>query len=178
MCNPVNRSLVIGLFCAGAMSLHAQADLVGQWSVGEGDSTASIQFDFLDGNSYLVDIAWNGDLTGREAFDLIETEGDAFDFAFDYIEYSFGDFLTGVNIEDSYNYGEGSPPDYVDVWHYWTADGNDPWVKSMIGFSDRQLIDGSRDAWVFGTNNAPFQIPGPATLALFGLVPIGNKRRR
>ena len=172
------HSVVIGLVSSGVLAYSTQADLVDTFVVGQGDSNASIQFDFLDGNSYLVEIAWDGELTGREAFDLIEAEGASFDFEFQYESYSFGDFLTGVNIEFSYNYGTGTPPDYVDVWHYWTADGTDPWALSAIGFSDRLLIDGSRDAWVFGTNDAPFQIPAPATLALFGLLPIGRKRRR
>ena len=172
------QNIVIGLFGSGVISLSAHADLVDTFSVGEGDSNASIQFDFLDGNSYLVDIAWDGDLTGRQAFDLINAEGQAFDFEFQYESYSFGDFLTGVNIEQSYNYGTGTPPDYVDVWHYWTAEAADAWELSPVGFSSRLLLDGSRDAWVFGTNDGPMQIPAPATLALFGLLPIGKKRRR
>ena len=174
----LKRSIVIGLLCSGVISLSAHADLVDTFSVGEGDSNASIQFDFLDGNSFLVEIAWDGALTGREAFDLIEAEGQAFDFEFQYESYSFGDFLTGVNIEQSYNYGTGTAPDYVDVWHYWTAEADDAWMLSSIGFSSRLLVDGSRDAWVFGTTDGPFQIPAPATLALFGLIPIGKKRRR
>jgi hypothetical protein len=172
-------SCVIGLILAAAVAVQSQADLVGQWDVGEGSSTASIQFDFLDGQTFLFDLSWDGDLTGREAFDLLAGDDTGrFFFEFDYIAYSFGDFLTGVGIEDSYDYGEGSPPDYADTWKYWTAEGDGLWESSMIGFSDRILTDGSRDAWVFGNYDPPAQIPAPATLALLGLVPMSRRRRR
>ena len=170
---------VIGLFCVSAVVMPAQAELVGSWSVGEGDSSASIQFDFMDGQSFLFDVSWDGTMTGREVFDLIaDDDSERFYFGYEVITYSFGDFLVGVGIEDAYQYGEGSPPDYADSWHYWTAEGDASWESSMIGFSDRELLDGSRDAWVFGDYDPPAQIPAPATLALFGLLSTQRRRRR
>ena len=175
----VGKAVFIGLFTSGVMGAAAQAELVGQWDVGEGDSTSSVQFDFLDGQSFLFDVSWNGSITGRDVFDLIaDDDTGRFFFDFDVISYSFGDFLVGVGIEDVYQYGEGSPPDYADSWHYWIAEGDAPWEAAMIGFSDRTLQDGSRDAWVFGDYDPPAQIPAPATLALLALIPMRRQRRR
>lgn len=169
-------AIVIGLLVG---SNSASADLVGEWSVGQGDSTASVQFDFLDDQSFLFNVSWDGSMTGRGVFDIIVADSsDAFDFEFEAISFSFGDFLVGVGIDDAYDYGEGSPPDYADSWHYWLAEGDDEWQAAAIGFSDRILEDGSRDAWVFGDFDAPATIPAPATLALLALIPLGRKRRR
>lgn len=178
MRNSIEKMFIIGAIGAGTMSLSAHAELVGQWELGQGDSTATIQFDFQDNSTYVISLSWDGELTGRGAFDLIEDEAlNVFDFEFDYISYSFGDFLTGVGIEDSYNYGTGTPPDYTDTWGYWTAEGDGDWSSSMIGFSSRILLDGSRDGWVF-EGGAPASIPAPATLGLLALLPVGRKRRR
>lgn len=164
-----------------AVVVPVHGDLVDRWDVGEGDQTASIQFDFLDGQTFVFDVSWTGDLTGREAFDVIadDTSG-RFTFDFDFIAYSFGDFLTDVGINDAFDAGSGSPPDYVDVWHYWTAESStDAWESSFIGFSDRMLADGARDAWVFGTNVGPSVIPAPGALGLsiIGLAAAGRRRR-
>ena len=162
------------------MSSVAMADLVDRWSVGSGDQTASLQFDFLDGDTYVFDISWTGELTGREAFDLITNDAtDRFDFTFEVISYSFGDFLVGVGVDDAYDYGEGSPPDYVDIWNYWNADTTeDPWSFAPVGFSDRMLTDGARDGWVFGTTDAPAVIPAPGLLSAALVASLMRRRRR
>ncbi|MAC20645.1 MAG: hypothetical protein CMJ23_13420 [Phycisphaerae bacterium] len=152
---------------------------MGSWDLGSGDSTAEVQFDFLTGESYLFEVSFDSSITGRDLFDVIATEADTVDgleFTFDYIAYSFGDFLVGVGINDAYDYGEGSPPDYLDTWGYWISDGTDDWASSMVGFSDRVLVDGSRDGWVFGTGLAPASIPAPATIAVFAFG-LGRRRR-
>lgn len=176
MLSKYGSAVVIGLFAASG---SASAELVGTWSIGEGDSTASIQFDFLDDQSFLFNVSWDGSITGRDVFDIM-ADDDSGDFGFDFevISYSFGDFLVGVGIEDAYDYGEGSPPDYADSWHYWVAEGDLEWQAAAIGFSDRILEDGSRDAWVFGDYDAPATIPAPATLAVLLLTPLRRQRRR
>jgi len=155
--------------------LAAQGDLVGTYSVGTGQLEANIQFDFLNGNTHLFTVRWDGEMTGREVFDMIRIERNDFDFS--YIEYSFGDFLTGVSMGSDENFGTGTPPEYLDTWKYWTAEGDGEFVSSSIGFSDRNLINGSSDAWVFGSNDAPATIPAPATLALMGLTLVSRRRR-
>ena len=100
----------IGLSVA-LSSTMASADLVDRWAVGEGDSTATLQFDFMNANTYIFDIAFDGVLTGRGVYDLLAADDTGrFGFAFEVISYSFGDFLVGVGIEDDYHYGAGSPP--------------------------------------------------------------------
>lgn len=175
--NGFNR--VAAVLATTAFSGLASADFVGAWELGSGDSTAEVQFDFLTGGSYLFEVSFDSSITGRDLFDLIATEADTvggLEFTFDYIAYSFGDFLVGVGINDSYDYGEGSPPDYLDTWGYWISDGTDDWASSMVGFSDRVLVDGSRDGWVFGTGLAPASIPAPATIAVFAFG-LGRRRR-
>ena len=171
-------STVIAALTTISISGVVSADLVGSWDLGSGDSTAQIQVDFLSGDSYLFDVSFDSMITGRAVFDVIANESESIEgleFEFDYIAYSFGDFLVGIGINDSYDYGEGSPPDYLDTWSYWTAEGANDWASSMVGFSDRELVDGSQDAWVFGTGASPAAIPAPATMAIFAF---GLRRRR
>ena len=157
----------------------AVADLIDRFAVGAGYQSASLQFDFLDGRAWIFDVSWSGDLSGRAAFDLIAADMTGrFAFEFEVISYSFGDFLVGVGVEDAYHYGTGTPPDYADTWHYWTADVPEQgWSESFVGFNDRDLADGARDAWVFGTYAAPATIPAPGGLAL-AVVAIGRRDRR
>jgi len=155
------------------------AELIDRFTVGAGSQAASIQFDFLDGRTWVFDVQWDGGLTGRAAFDLIASDDSGrFDFDFDVITYSFGDFLTGVTIDDASDFGTGTPPDYADTWHYWLADdATAPWSESFIGFNDRTLFDGARDGWVFGTSAPPAVVPAPGGVAL-AVMTLATRRRR
>ena len=161
-------------------TIAAHADLVQTWEIGEGQSSAMIQFDFLAGNTYMVEVAFDDAISGQEALDLIVADSNeaGFDFNYDVITYSFGDFLVGIALDGDGDYGDGSSPPYIDYWHYWTQEGDANWTESMVGFSDRILTDGAADGWVFGTTDAPAQIPAPATLALAIPALFGSRRRR
>lgn len=161
----------IGL-CIGASS--TAADVVATYDVGAGDSIAEVQFDFLNGNTYVYSLRWDGTLYGRDIFDVIAAAQPNL-FVFEYETYSFGDFLTGVSIGEDSDSGFGTPPDYIDYWHYWTHDGSGVHEASMIGFNDRVLVDGSADAWVFGHNDAPASIPAPGALLVLLM---GSRVRR
>lgn len=172
------RCTIVTAMLAPACSIHA--DLVDRWGVGTGDSTAMIQFDFLSGSTYVVDLFFEGSLSGQEAIEMIadgSTEA-GFAFGYDVISYSFGDFLVGIEIDSDVDYGDGSTPPYVDYWHYWTSEPGTAWSESMIGFGDRILTDGAADAWVFGTSDAPATIPAPATIAILIPAIAGRRRRR
>ena len=172
--------LVAVVLPLGLGSSTVTAELVDRFTVGTGDQTASLQFDFLDGRTWVFDIEWTGTLTGRDAFDVLaaDTTG-RFSFDFDVITDSFGAFHVGVTIDDATDFGTGTPPDYLDTWHYWTANAAaDPWDQSFIGFNDRVLADGARDGWVFGTSATPATIPAPATLTVLGMALTGACRRR
>jgi hypothetical protein len=111
---------------------------------------------------------------GRDLFDIIsEAQPDFFQAAIE--SYPFGDFLVGVTIGEDHDEGYGTPPEYLDYWHYWTIDdGSENWTESMIGFSDRVIHDGSRDGWVFNSGIAPI----PAAPVGFFLLGVIAKRRR
>ncbi len=159
------------------LATSAQAELVNRWAIGEGDSLATIQFDFQDGDTYLFDVSFSGDsFTGQDVFVLLDAEENLFDFSYDVISYSFGDFLTGVGIEDSYDYGAGDAG--TNYWHYWNRDDASlAWESSMVGFGTRILTDGAEDAWVFGSDAAPSLIPLPGTLAMMAGGLILHRRR-
>lgn len=171
------RCLLTSIAIGPVASVHA--DLVNRWGVGSGDSTAMIQFDFLSGNSYVVDVFFEGSLSGQEAIEMIAAESTSAGFTFNYdvISYSFGDFLVEIELDADSDYGDGSAPPYIDYWHYWSSEADAAWEASMIGFGDRILTDGAADAWVFGTDDAPATIPAPATIAIL-LPAIAARRRR
>lgn len=157
----------------------ARADLVDSFVIGQGSSSAEIQFDFSNGNSYHYELHWDGgELSGRDIFDVILKEQGSF-FSFNIQAYDWGEFLTEISISNDNDSGDGSEPPYLNYWHYWTAEAGNPWEFSMIGFTDRFLSNGSRDAWVFGTEDSPATIPIPAAgflLCTFaGLI---SRRRR
>lgn len=151
------------------------ADLVGEFDIGEGDSTSTVLFQFSNENQYLYTVHYDGALTGRNVFDLFEEAQPGF---FDPIieSYDFGDFLVGLTIGDDFDEGFGTPPDYLDYWHYWTMEPDSTeWEASMIGFSDRVLSDGSADGWVFNSNDVPIPAP-PLTFALIGIAAFRRRR--
>ena len=51
------------------------------------------------------------------------------------------------------------------------------WEMAMFGASDRMLSNGSADAWVFGSGDAPQSVPAPG-LALFALTMLRRRARR
>ena len=162
-----------------APAITGYGDLIQSWEIGEGQSSAMVQFDFRAGNTYTVEVAFDDAISGQGLLDLIVSESGTaeFDFAYESISYSFGDFLIGIALENDADYGDGSTPPYVDYWHYWTRDLSAGWTESMTGFSDRILIDGESDAWVFGTTDAPALIPAPASLAVMISAFFGGGRR-
>ena len=175
-----NRSRLGAFLVVVSPTVVGHADLVQTWEIGEGQSSAMIQFDFLAGNTYTVEVAFDGAISGQEALDLIVADSDeaGFNFNYEVITYSFGDFLVGIALDGDGDYGDGSSPPYIDYWHYWTQDRDADWAESMIGFSDRILADGATDGWVFGTTDAPAPIPTPATLALVIPALLWSRRRR
>jgi len=77
------------------------------------------------------------------------------------------------------NAGYVAPDDW---WHYYTAEeGDTDWTSSMVGAGGRTVVDGSMDAWVYGSPNPPSTIPEPMTMALLsigGLAVLTRKRNR
>lgn len=160
------------------LAAAAHAGLVASYELGAGASTSSLQFDFENGNSYLYTIHWDGPTTGRDLFDIVGAAQPGF-FAADIVTFPFGDALYGLAIGADANAGFGTPPAYLDYWHYWLRDGAaDAWRSAMVGFADRLVADGSWDGWVFGGDGAPASVPAPSALAALAVAALGRRRRR
>ena len=163
------------MIVCGAATSSLLGEIVDEFDLGTGANTSTILFQFTNENQYLYTIRYDDDMTGRTAFDLISDAQPGY-FVADISESSFGDFLVGVGIGDDFDSGSGTAPEYLDYWHYWTKEvETEAWLSSQVGFSDRDLSDGSVDGWVFNSNDAP--IPAPAVLpAALGLGLIRRRR--
>lgn len=159
-----------------ATAARAQAGLVASFEVGRGSNASHLQFDFANGNSYAYVVHWDGETTGRDLFDIVSAAQPGY-FVADIVSFSFGDALYSQSIGADMNAGFGTPPDYLDFWHYWTREqASEPWTSSLVGFADRIVSNGSWDGWVFGSDNAPSAVPAPASAVV--LLCLLRTRRR
>ncbi|MBL9121660.1 MAG: hypothetical protein JNL80_17265 [Phycisphaerae bacterium] len=157
----------------------ADASLVATFEVGSGGNASHLQFDFQNGNSYLYLVHWEGTVTGRDLFDIVGAAQPGY-FTSDIVTFPFGDALFGQSIGSDANAGFGSPPDFLDFWHYWTKESaTAAWESSFVGFGDRIVSDGSWDGWVFGSDGAPAAVPAPGVTMMFtSLLAVAARRRR
>ena len=157
-----------------ALPVAAQAALVGTYTIGAGANSATLQFDFDNGNTHLATVRWDGSLDGFEALQMVAASapGGQLDFQ----SFSFGKFVTGIGVGGDYQYGEGELWPIENYWHYWTAEGAAVFAESWTGAADRVLTDGSRDAWVFGSANAPAAVPAPGALSLVFAAALRRRR--
>ena len=167
--------------CVTLSLVHSSdAAIVGAFSVGSGASTSTIQVDFANGNGYVITYSWDGPATGWSA--LLAVDAALSDMSVQYQTFSFGVFLTGVSIGTDHDYGTGDQWPIENYWHYWTAQPTDTpgsWTSSPIGAADRVLVNGARDAWVFGSPAQPQPVPAPGALATLAIaVALAGRRRR
>lgn len=159
--------------CAGA-----SAELVGSWSIGAGSSTSHLQFQFTNGNTYLYDISYDGAMSGAGLLAIVSASQPGF-FGYTTEQYPFGIVLLGVSIGSDADIGFGTPPDYLDYWHYWTREASETaWTESWTGFGDRAVTDGSWDGWVFNSNAAPAAVPTPGAAVAIALSAAWTGMRR
>jgi hypothetical protein len=153
---------------------HAFAGVVASYDVGTGASTSTIQVDFTNGNAYQVTLRWD---TAMNGFDALQAATSAITgAALAYDAYPFGNFVTGIGFDADYEYGNGDLWPIENYWHYWT-EVNGQWEMAMFGASDRMLVDGSKDAWVFGSSDVPQAVPAPGA-AQIGVVCMWHRFRR
>jgi hypothetical protein len=157
----------------------ASAEFVGSYTVGTGSSTSRLQFDFTNGNTYLYDVRYDGSLRGDDLFAIVAEAQPGF-FSYQIVSFSFGDALFAVTIGADSDAGFGTPPLYLDYWHYWTRSSDQSaWASSNVGFADRIVSDGSWDGWVFNSNSAPAALPAPAAgVLIVGAAAVAKRRRR
>lgn len=174
------------VFGKGAMSLalvvlmsasSADAALVATYEVGSGSSVSNLQFDFANGNTHWYVVRWDGVVSGRDLFDIVAAAQPSL-FAFETQVFPFGEALFSVAIGDDLDAGFGTPPKFLDFWHYWVKPTfAAEWGFAPTGFADRIVADGSWDGWVFGSNDAPFAVPAAPTLALVAAFALPRRRR-
>ena len=155
-------------------SVHAA--IVDTFTVGAGDKSASIQIDFENGNGYLINYSWSA--SAQSSWDaMLAIDAALPNMSMQYDTYSFGVFLTGVTIGADTNYGQGDVDPYENYWHLWTKDSAQ-WEQAMFGASDRNLVNGASDAWVFGSSTVPQNIPAPGAAVVFMASALVARRRR
>jgi len=162
--------------CAAIVLTHSQsfAGLVAQYNVGTGANASVIQVDFTNGNAYQITLRWDTPMNGFDALQLSTSSISGAALAYD--TYTFGNFVTGIGLGTDYEYGNGDLWPVENYWHYWTkVDG--AWEMAMFGASDRMLVDGSKDAWVFGSSDVPQAVPAPGA-AQIGVVCMWHRFRR
>ena len=140
-------------------SCGAMATLV---PIGTGDSQADLYVEFADGANYTFEVSFNGPMSGMGLFDAVEAATDlttvrVFDAA----------FIDGVTYDGHSNIGFGGGENW---WHYWIKEPGGDWTMSFISATDRVVVDGTADAWIYGRDSAP--VPEPAT-ALSALMAAG-----
>ncbi len=173
MPSPFARPTLMGIVSL-SLAATASAALVGTYDVGSGANSATLQFDFENGHTHLATVRWDGSMDGFAALQLVAAAapGGQLDFQ----SFSFGKFVTGIGVGGDYQYGEGDLWPVENWWHYWTAEGAGGFTEAMFGASDRTLVDGSRDAWVFGSAAAPAPVPVPGAAVV--LAALAARRRR
>ena len=171
----MNRVAFITCAACAVTCASSQADVIETFELGTGGSMSSFVFQFTNGNQYEYELSYDEPMSGQSAVEFIMNEQSGY-FIADIVSYSFGDALNGLVIGDDSDEGFGSPPDYLDYWHYWTKeDVTESWESSFVGFGDRMISDGSWDGWVFNSNDAP--IPAGAGFITLSCM-VGMRRRR
>jgi len=165
---------LIGGVCAMGISFSALAELVNSYAIGSGTKSATLQFDFENGNAYTVSVRWNGALNGFQGLQMMAAHAPG--GALQYQSFSFGKFVTGIGVGADFTYGEGDLWPVENYWHYWSrVSASTAWQMAEVGADARMLVEGSFDAWVFGSGDAPQAVPAPSALLL---VSVACARRR
>jgi hypothetical protein len=154
---------------------HAFAGIVASYDVGAGLYASTIQVDFENGNGYVFTLRWTEPTNGFEA--LQQAIAGVAGAQLQYQSFSFGQFVTGIGVGTDFQYGEGDLWPVENYWHYWTQVGGQ-WQVAMFGAGDRTLVDGSADAWVFGSSAAPQAVPGPGVVVALMLAARARRGRR
>ncbi len=155
-----------------------RADFVDSFVVGSGASSSYLHFQFANNNTYLYEVRYDGAMFGDDLISIIAAAQPGY-FSYQTFSYSFGDAIIGIQIGSDSNEGFGTPPDYLDYWHYWTRDdASSAWSESWVGFADRAHSDGMHDGWVFGSNSAPTSVPTPSGCVMLASLILTRRRRR
>ncbi|MHC4962061.1 MAG: PEP-CTERM sorting domain-containing protein [Planctomycetota bacterium] len=135
--------------------------------VGTGANTVGVEIEWSDG--FLQEFTVSFDtpsISGWDAISLVEANTSMVLTANNWgtpEEPSW--FIDGIDFDGHSNIGYLGGEDF---WHYWTMDVGEIWASSLVGASERIMLPGDTDGWVYGHAFAP-GVPEPATMALFAL---------
>ncbi|MFO0962081.1 MAG: hypothetical protein U0625_04165 [Phycisphaerales bacterium] len=170
--------VLVLLASSGILAPSAGAAIVQSYDVGIGAKTSTIQIDFSSGDGALLTLHYDAAMTSWSALQLLDSQVPGFELSAEI--YPFGVFVTGLGVGGQWDYGTGDQwPVVENYWHFWTRGASGAWESAGFGPSDRVLIDGSADAWVFGSPAAPQEVPAPGAallLAAAGLMPARRRR--
>jgi MYXO-CTERM domain-containing protein len=169
--------VLVLLASTGIIAPSAGAAIVQTYEVGLGSKTSTIQLDFSSGDGALFTLHYDGAPTSWSALQTLESQVPG--FALSAEVFPFGVFVTGLGVGGLWDFGTGDQwPVVENYWHFWTRGASGAWESAGFGPSDRVLVDGSADAWVFGSPAAPQEVPAPAAGALLALAGLTRTRRR
>lgn len=169
--------VLVLLASTGIIAPSAGAAIVQTYEVGLGSKTSTIQIDFSSGDGALFTLHYDGAPTSWSALQTLESQVPG--FALSAEVFPFGVFVTGLGVGGLWDFGTGDQwPVVENYWHFWTRGASGAWESAGFGPSDRVLVDGSADAWVFGSPAAPQEVPAPAAGALLALAGLTRTRRR
>lgn len=140
------RMLTLVLVCVIAASAGAYTfeDVVVEYWAGSGSNEAVVVIDF-GVESFAFGYRWDGGTKhGKDLMDAVAAAG-----ALNYTETS--GFLSTISYCGYLNIGQGGWP--ADWWSYFTSSSGQGWVVSDVGFADRELSNGSWDAWAHQTTD-------------------------
>jgi MYXO-CTERM domain-containing protein len=164
-------SVCITVLSVGEIS---RAAVISEWA-GSGADAAYVVLNFSDGADYAFGVRFDGTTTGLAAVQALESQTG--------LDVMYQDFGWGVFV-DGFSYGGHSDSGYQggeNWWHYWVSDDGQNWTSPGYGASDRIVMSGVWDGWVYGSAEPP-QTPVPepvtATLLVLGAGLRARRRRR
>lgn len=169
------RGVRLGLsaMCAAVLAVAPAAEGA-VIPVGSGPNTASVHLEFMDGASFVFEVAFDGTVSGMGLLDIIEANSTLTTVRKD---FGWGEFVDGFSFEGHANAGYGGGEEW---WHYWVMNPGTEWASPAYGAAMREVIDGCSDGWVYGRAGVPTPEPASAMLACVagGLVLRRSRRLR
>jgi len=180
----MKSSMWMGLVVMGLWATVASANPIEITdTAGVGSSSAFMAINFSDGAQFNFQVSFDGTIKGEALLDLLDAETDL-NVIYEYYtnkENKVIRYVDGFSYGDHVNQGFAGGENW---WHYWTADslkpnGKPDWVYSNVGCSERDVVDGSWDGWVYGRASTPY-VPEPATIGSvsLGLMLLRNRSRK
>jgi hypothetical protein len=164
------------LVCLLAVMLVASFVSASIIEVGAGANTVGVEIEWLDGFQAEFAISFDTpSITGWEVFGIIEAETTLTTTSIDYGTPEVPNlFLDGITFDAHSNIGWQGGENW---WHFWIKDAGRGWVSPAYGISDRVLLPGDTDGWVYGDAFAPGTVPEPATMIMLALGGFLARRR-